>query len=529
MDWLASSADRRIDARLGAGGGVNAGTDAMVSELRRNTEALRAGTQVQKTLWGDRLGGLLNRATDLSQGGLAGSLTGMGGLRGAMAGFLVNAVPSLLGDIGGLAAVRRNASLTGEEKLQSGLSRIPVVGGLLDKFARSIREANDALSGVTERRRQEGLRTELSMLRVSLASQREQELMPHRQALDAARAAVIPFYGARATPYSYEGGAFSAGGLVGHGEAQRRIAAQDALEAARRQQHVDELYAYQAGRRVSEEQSNVGRLDRRLRSLEQEEREILRRSGGGRLSTRPLNDASGYVAAERSGTVFSSRNAADLERVRNLQREALTERQAALQRLSQLEQENGRAAVQAARSASEARKASIAHLKEEMEILEAREGRLRSGAEALGRATPQERAVFGQLARRVQEQGFESLHYQERDLYERFAGDSARLAYQRMGEATEEHRYLRDVAREYGTEAVGQRIEDVMRQRVQASVTVRNEIILDQAQLAEDTARLLAPALERIHAALLGRDYQARLIMSVEQAIRASTAAAAGG
>lgn len=408
----------------------------------------------------------------------------MGGVNAAYGGIsagwnavsqFTNTVSGPMRQGAGMVNTINNASLSGSQMDQRLADSIPVVGELISSF-RSLR---DAVDGTTERIRREGELQENRLMRERNRAAMAGELEPYRMNLASARNAAGVLAGA--APSAYTAGDRSTGrGAIDYEISQQRLAARDAIDAAGRR-------AEMSGRDVISARERLSPIDAQIRRAEADR-------------TAAARDVASIRG--RGSDVTSSRNRADeiaaLNRVEEANQRILnlnSQRRTASEALS-------RAEIQNAHDLSAARQRNIDQLRTEMQILQQRERAMSSSARRFGMSTEFEQDTAIQFAEIARTQGIGALLPEQRQMVQQFFPQFASGELERFGEQSRGYRYGRDVLGEYGSEGVGQSLSSTRAGVDRLQAEVRNNIVIDERELANQIAASLGPALERLIATI---------------------------
>lgn len=367
-----------------------------------------------------------------------------------------------------------NRNVAGFNKAQQFAEEIPVVGQLIG----SLRRLRDAIDGTTEQIRRDKEKHEENLIRIGLENQREVGVADlRRQEFSSVVSSQV--YGSARPSYYSPTDRSTGRGAIDYQEEQARLGATDRRD--------------EASRRVEIANQEVRFARNRVYELTQDINARRGRRDAANRRVTELHTAAGNNVAN----LTSSRNNAEYQR---LLQQIAEDNERILNQTRQLQTANeqlSQSEINGARSRSELRRENIALLQTEIGTLQNRENLLVSSAQRVARATPHERRLAVQLGERARERGIESLQPQQRDFLERFAPSYVGAELTRVGEDLPEHAYFRDVMGEAGSGGIGQSIAGTRQQVNNLQAQVRNEIIIDSAQVARETAAALGPAIER--------------------------------
>lgn len=437
---------------------TQAGHDALMAFRKEIEEEPIQEPPQKKTLGGRILSG-----TEAAYKGVSGGLNALS--------LFTSTVSPLMRQGAGMVNTINNASLSGSQRDQRLVDSIPIVGELVSSF----RELRDAVDGTTERMRMEGIEQQNRLMREQNRAAREGELEPRRMELAAARNAAGVLAGA--APSAYAAGDRSTGrGAIDYEISQQRLTARDAIDAAGRRVEISR-------RDVASARERLPGIDAQIRRAEQDRT----------AAARDVRAIRG-----RGSDVTSSRNRADeiaaLNRVEEANQRIINlnaQRRTASENLS-------RAEIQNANDLSAARQRNIDQLRTEMQILQQRERSMSATAQRFGMATEFEQDVAIQFAEIARTEGIGALLPEQRQMVQQYFPQFASGELERFGEQSRGYRYGRDVLGEFGTEGMGQSLADTRSGIDQLQTEVRNNIIIDERELANQIAASLGPAMERL-------------------------------
>ena len=402
--------------------------------------------------------------------GMYGGLSGMGmmgrmGLGGMAAAGVMMGAQHMMGSITGMATAAGSQIGTSAQRMQALGEAAPIIGGLVKSF----REMWEAVDGTTAALEKQKYAHEQLAMSQQAAFANMREMFGVQSRTFAARATAGGFRAGEGLSAPPEGDILPR--LYSHYE-RGLPAEQQALEARRRGRSA--LLGQQAYRneftRYSENDAQ-SQLDK-------------------------VNELQKKLAAARAGEQgltgdAAKRKKAEIDDLAGKYTANLTEYERRLGHQRELGNKIVEEGIKAIQADSDARKANIASMRNELEILKEREQMARAQAGAVGSMLPGERATALQWMRQLEGNGIESLAPGQRGLIRQAGfGEVIDRLEQQAGERTPELDQMRRIGGrmmgvEYGT------TEEMARQKKELQQKISVAVQVDEQKLATAIANEL--------------------------------------